>query len=299
MKLSRRSIVMGYLASSACLVLPVRSFGQDSCPDDEPVLDTDPCWSTPRSSSAAPVTATRTAADQAVWSDLQRVYRRLGQFFSLTADAAFANPPPGVAATNGWFIRYMNENAALDVAVRPISTTTNDGAQCAEIALLFMQKVKAGFSRGLHNAHWLGNWDLALKAFNNMLPQLLIIAAEIVAMIYTSGAASAALGNDAQQRINNLGAVSGRRGPIQGNHANGWIPSDLQGRMSEWMADMEGRKASLSPQAQDFCEILKVFAGKIASRTGDRGPHWLKADFQIAYASIATAGVQVMNNPPV
>lgn len=231
-------------------------------------------------------------------NDLDRIRRRLASFFERTVALSAASPPPGVNATNGYFVNGMRGDAELAVAQRPIQTDSPGGAICGDLAQALMRACRDGFAPGLHRASGLTYLPLAIQTFNNVLPSLLEISAKIVAAIYTGGAMGAAIASDVNQQVQSLGEIAGRNFVTSGEHANGWISVGVRDQANAVVSQIDQRISALPADGRDYLEILKVLLGQLAALPTEGHDPWLRAEWQIGFTAVCATGAKVMRNPP-
>lgn len=202
-----------------------------------PISIASPAWS-----QATPVAA----------EDLDRIRKRAASFFERIVALSVASSPPGLNASNGWFVKAMQGDGELAIAQRPISTDSPGGAVCADLTQAAMKACRDGFAPGLYKSSGLTNLRLAMDVFNAALPSLLEISAKIVAAVYTGGATGAAISQDVNQQVSSLGeAVKGRGIVTNGEHANGWISSGVRDGANGVIGRIDQAKGALSADGRD------------------------------------------------
>jgi hypothetical protein len=231
-------------------------------------------------------------------ADLDRIRRRLASFFERVVALSTASPPPGVNASNGYFVNGMLNDVELAVAQRLIQTDSLGGTRCAELTQTVMTACRQGFTPGLHETNGLEYLPLAIETFRRTLPSLLEISARIVAAVYVGGAVGAIIMQDVNHQISSLGEIAGRNFVTGGNHANGWISVGVRDNANSVVNQINNGVDNLSADGRDYLEILKVLLQEMAALpTGGHDP-WLRADWQLGFTLICLTGAKMMRNPP-
>lgn len=231
-------------------------------------------------------------------SDLERIRKRLASFFERVTALSVASPPPGVNASNGWFVKAMREDSELAVAQRPIQTDSAGGAACADLTQALMRACREGFAPGLHKASGLTYLPLARETFTKVLPTLLEISAKIVAAVYTGGAAGAAISADVNAQIRSLGEVAGKNFVSSGEHANGWISVAVRDQAKGVINRVDQQLPTLSASGRDYLAIIKVLLDQMAALPTQGHDPWLRAEWQVGFTAVCATGAKVMRNPP-
>lgn len=232
-------------------------------------------------------------------ADLDLVRRRLASFFERVVALSNASPPPGTNASNGWFVKAMQEDAELNVAQRPIATTTIGGNGVGSIALNAMTALRAGFNHENHFASGLTYLPVAIDAFNAAMPAIKNIAVSAFEAYATSGATIKQLEQQVKTEIDNIGSTVAKSGMVlSGTHANGWISVDIRDRAQALINFIDAVKRAHDSAALDFFEILKAILLSFTKFSTSEHDPWLKAEWQIGFTGVCSSAAKLMRHPP-
>ncbi|WP_267396518.1 MULTISPECIES: hypothetical protein [unclassified Sphingomonas] len=221
--------------------------------------------------------------------DIEQYRRDIGKFFDRLAAAAEGNPPPGMNAANGFFVKAVQDDAELKSVAPPRKTGDDPEGQRIFAALAsFEAKVLETFK--LPNAHgrWSTNagvaWDAFQKLKNDIPPVITAIGGAVATVNPATIAALAESVKSLIDKIHNAGVV------YEGDHANGYIQSgvhDAAVQLKDVLDDVHAHP--VDPFAGKFAQAMSAILDKLIALNFENNP-WLRGEWQVSFQAITRAG---------
>ncbi|WP_148649421.1 hypothetical protein [Novosphingobium barchaimii] len=232
-------------------------------------------------------------------ADLAAVRKRLASYYKKVTNASLASPPPGAAASNGWFVKYMKDDADLSVTQRPIQTATSEGKICADLAQGMMAYCRSGFGPGTYKANWATSFDMLLANLEAATSGFTQMASQMVHSILGDIPVVNSIVEQIDGQINQLAASARQKGPTSGDHANGWISVGVRDGANAWLGQSNGALGNLTaPKSKDLVETMKVFANAMAGLNTEGHSPWLKGEWQVGFGAITSTAYHVLEAEP-
>ena len=228
-------------------------------------------------------------------SDIDLVRSRVAAYLNKVVALSRASPPPGLNASNGWFVNAMKGDPQLALAGRNIETDSPGGQAMAGVANSFMTACRAGFGPGLHGATGLTYLPLAIQVLDAAKGSIIKLAGDVLAVAYGGpGVAKAAMPRIRADLDRVSDEVKSKGVVTNGEHANGWISVEMRNQAAAAAQRAADAKAGLPARSRDVLEIIRVTCTSIAALPTDKHDPWLRADWQLGFQTVCEAGVEAL-----
>ncbi len=205
------------------------------------------------------------------------------------------NKPPGVNAANGHFANEMLSDTDMALGIKPRTYYTDqEVVKLYDVTYLFFNSMKGAFSAGTHSASVATSPGDFIQYLVQLVPQIRVAVQDLLTIASFNPAAIAGIvqkiGDDIQALVD---AVSKTGAKFDGDHANGYIGSGVQGAAAQTLAALAPVEAALTRnETKSYAAVLRAVCTRLKAIELHEYRPWLNAEWQVQFEAVMKAGAE-------